>query len=134
MSFLDHLLNQSYACGSLIARCCQLIQDGHDNDDRALDADIAMDLHDLMCEQDSPLTRGVFGLASRSSSLLVTSLAFSAMILQEDFEMFFGAESPYVSSFMEFTERLRSLATPSNVETSRLCAAKAIHNLRNVFA
>lgn len=131
VDLLSHLMTQPYTTGALIEQCCQII---HRGTHRALDAETAMELHDVMCSEDSAdLISGRFGLTSKSSSLLATSVAFAAMLLQEDYAMFFGAESPYVSSFMEFTERLGTLAKPTNVETSRLHSAMAVDNMKEVF-
>jgi hypothetical protein len=51
------------------------------------------------------------------------------MLMQPDYKMFFEGGGPYVALFSEHCEALKDLATPNNLETSRLNVARALLKL-----
>lgn len=95
------------------------------------DPEAALDLLDFVT--DERLTSQDWGLTAQTSLLLASSSAFTAMMLQGDFNMFFRDDSMYVSHFMEFSEQILKFSQPRNMETSRLNSATAILNLLPIF-
>ena len=75
-----------------------------------------------------------FGKSASSSFVSLSALAFSAMISQDDFSMFFGQDgSTYVSLFCDTAEAAFLLAQPHHQEIERAYAADFILHLVPVF-
>ena len=74
------------------------------------------------------------GLTAKTSTLVTQALCFASMMVQDDFDMFFGDGSFYTAQFSELAQQLEDLSGPEdNSETSRLHVATALTHLLPVF-
>ncbi len=140
VSFLsDHLEDNEEVDLQMVGKCLERISDAVGAEKVLEDAEAALDLLDLATD-DRLASTNDFSSTS-SSSLRATALAFASMLVQPDWDMFFGKdESPYVSRFVEFTERLARHSTPypgpdggSADEDCRYSAAMALQALLPMF-
>ena len=75
-----------------------------------------------------------YGKSAGGSFVSLSALAFSAMINQDDFSMFYGQDgSTYVSLFCDTAETAFLMAQPQHHEIERAYAADFILNLVPVF-
>ena len=75
-----------------------------------------------------------YGKSASSSCVALSALAFSAMLIQDDFGMFFGQDgSTYVSLFCDLAECAHAMAQPECQEIERTYAADFMLHLVPVF-
>ena len=75
-----------------------------------------------------------YGKSAAASFVSLSAMAFSAMLHQDDFSMFFGQDgSTYVSLFCDTAETALLMAQPHHQEIERAYAADFILNLVPVF-
>ena len=67
-----------------------------------------------------------FGSSVQDKATLLSARCLNIMLIQEDWEWFFGDTSEYVSKVVENSEMILSMAAPENVESSRMAAAEAL--------
>ena len=70
----------------------------------------------------------LLGLGSAITAQVVNlkAVCLNTMLIQEDWEWFFGDTSEYVSNLVECSENILAMAAPENAETSRLSAAQSL--------
>ncbi|TRY78337.1 hypothetical protein TCAL_10660 [Tigriopus californicus] len=129
VDYLTDNLDHPHLNGQALILCHEIIH--HHQENFIPDPEAALDLLDLVT--DERLTTQDWGLTAQTSLLLASSTAFTAMMVQEDFNMFFRDDSVYVSHFMEFSEQILKFSQPRNMETSRFNSASAILNLLPMF-
>ena len=67
-----------------------------------------------------------FGSSVQDKATLLSARCLNIMLIQEDWEWFFGDTSEYVSKVVENSEKILTMAAPENVESSRMAAAEAL--------
>ena len=67
-----------------------------------------------------------FGSSVQDKATLLSARCLNIMLIQEDWEWFFGDTSEYVSKVVENSEKILSMAAPENIESSRMAAAEAL--------
>ena len=67
-----------------------------------------------------------FGSSVQDKATVLSARCLNIMLIQEDWEWFFGDTSEYVSKVVENSEKILSLAAPENIESSRMAAAEAL--------
>ena len=67
-----------------------------------------------------------FGTTVSAKVVNLRAVCLNTMLIQDDWEWFFGDTSEYVSVMVENSEQVLELAGPRNTETQRLVAARAI--------
>ena len=70
----------------------------------------------------------LLGLGSAITAQVVKlkAVCLNTMLIQEDWEWFFGDTSEYVSNLVECSENILAMAAPENAETSRLSAVQSL--------
>jgi hypothetical protein len=126
VDFLSENIGSQRLNGLLVERCHLELQSHAES--LLEDGELALEVIDAVCN--GRIVSGDLGTSARASSLLPASLAFSSMLLQDDFAMFFQDTSPYVSQFVEFSEMLLGCSTPLNIESSRMYSAQALLNMK----
>ena len=66
------------------------------------------------------------GSSIKAQVVNLKSVCLNIMLIQDDWEWFFGDTSEYVSKLVELSENILTLADPGNVETCRLSAAQSL--------
>ena len=123
------ILRLNFVNGAIVATCNQIL---HKCSDVILaDPELAMDL--LEATQILLTSKNV-GLTAKTTTLITQAQCFASMMVQDDFDMFFGDGSFYTAQFSELTHHLEDLSGPEgNSETSRLHVAAALAQLLPVF-
>ena len=87
-------------------------------------SETAMEILDILDHQ--KLKSKSFGCSVQDKVTLLAARCLNIMLIQDDWEWFFGDTSEYVSKLVENSENILALAAPENIETSRIAAAKAV--------
>merc|ERR1712098_743925 len=74
-----------------------------------------------------------FGVTVFSKVVNLKAVCLNIMLIQDDWEWFFGDTSEYLSKVVENSEQIQRLAGPENIETSRIIAAKSIMSYLECF-
>ena len=87
-------------------------------------SETAMEILDILEHQ--KLKSKIFGCSVQDKVTLLAARCLNIMLIQEDWEWFFGDTSEYVSKLVENSENILAAAAPENIETSRIAAAQAV--------
>ena len=87
-------------------------------------SETAMEILDILEHQ--KLKSKSFGCSVQDKVTLLAARCLNIMLIQEDWEWFFGDTSEYVSKLVENSENILAAAAPENIETSRIAAAQAV--------
>ena len=87
-------------------------------------SETAMEILDILDHQ--KLKSKSFGCSVQDKVTLLAARCLNIMLIQDDWEWFFGDTSEYVSKLVENSENILALAAPENIETSRIAAANAV--------
>ena len=87
-------------------------------------SETAMEILDILDHQ--KLKSKSFGCSVQDKVTLLAARCLNIMLIQDDWEWFFGDTSEYVSKLVENSENILALAAPEKIETSRIAAAKAV--------
>ena len=68
----------------------------------------------------------VLGSSIKAQVINLKAVCLNIMLIQDDWEWFFGDTSEYVSKMVELSEQILTLAASENVETCRLSAAQSL--------
>ena len=87
-------------------------------------SETAMEIIDILEHQ--KFKSKSFGSSVHDKVTLLAARCLNIMLIQDDWEWFFGDSSEYVSKLVENSENILALAAPENIETSRIAAAQAV--------
>ena len=87
-------------------------------------SETALEILDILEHQ--KLKSKSFGSSVEDKVTLLAARCLNIMLIQDDWEWFFGDSSEYVSKLVENSENILALAAPENIETSRMAAALAV--------
>jgi len=100
-----------------------------ESNNQLFNSEFALDLLEII--EDEKLNN--FGVTVFSKVVNLKAVCLNIMLIQEDWEWFFGDTSEYVSKVVENSEQIQKLAGPENIETSRILAAKSIKSYLECF-
>ena len=128
---LEKMLNQNESTfkGALIGRILEYLLTSEveerlnpSQNNQLFNSEESLDLLDLL-ENETLLG---LGSSIKAQVINLKAVCLNIMLIQDDWEWFFGDTSEYVSKLVELSENILTLAAPENVETCRLSAAQSL--------
>ena len=92
------------------------------SNNQLFNSETAMEILDILEHQKLK----TFGCSVQDKVTLLGARCLNIMLIQEDWEWFFGDTSEYVSKLVENSEKILALAAPERIESSRMTAAEAL--------
>ena len=128
---LEKMLNQHESTfkGALIGRILEYLLTSEVEErlnpspnNQLFNSEESLELLDLL---DNETLLGL-GSSIKAQVTNLKAVCLNIMLIQDDWEWFFGDTSEYVSKLVELSENILTLASPENVETCRLSAAQSL--------
>ena len=128
---LEKMLNQHENTfkGALIGRILEFLLTSEvekrlnpSQNNQLFNSEESLELLDLLDSE----TLHELGSTIKAQVVNLKAVCLNIMLIQDDWEWFFGDTSEYVSKLVELSENILTLADPGNVETCRLSAAQSL--------
>jgi len=131
LKFLQQLLDSSHCNGLLVSNLIDFFLSADvlgkinpESNNQLFNSEAAIDLLDALDHE--LLQSEQLGVATSAKAMKLRAVCLNVMLIQEDWEWFFGDTSEYVSRMVENSEQILKYSDPTNIETSRQIAAEAI--------
>ena len=129
--FLEQFINSAFVNGKIIEQCNEILLQNHIAMQE--DSELSMDILQTSKNKEE-IALGNLGVIAKTTTLMVQAVCFASMMTKNDFSMFFGDESIYVSYFSEMADEIEVMAQPKNMETCRIHAAYCFKYLLPVLS
>jgi len=132
LKFLQKLMDTPEHCNGLLVSklidfflSAEVLEKlGPTTDNQMFNSETAMDLLDAL--DHSLLQSEQLGVATTAKAMKLRASCLNIMIMQDDWEWFFGDTSEYVSRLVENSEQILKFSSPENIETSRQMAGESL--------